>query len=226
MVEISYESEWLSVKLYLELKNAHLGNRVWQNPNFPGTHRQFKDVSRFSRTTHERRSAGFPGRAWTVSNIKLSGREWIVSIYDESTLHNYEISCNDVCEVPSWPQRARQQTHHSYAAGLLGTEQRARYFLKDQREPATRPWECSWSRSTAAIWSATLEPSSHRPLTLSLSLPRLAAWNLRKPEIHVSIPSLKNLAGAEIKIQDQHAKYWVTLLPVAVVVYATTFNFD
>lgn len=115
---------WLLVKLYLELKNANLGNRVWQNSNFPGTHRQFKDVSRFSRTTHERRSAGFPRRAWTVSNIKLSGREWIVSIYDESTLHNYEISCNDVCEVPSWPQRARQQTHHSYAAGLLGTEQR------------------------------------------------------------------------------------------------------
>lgn len=95
----------------------------------------------------------------------------------------------------------------------------ARDFLKDQREPATRPWECSWSRSTAAIWSATLEPSSHRPLTLSLPLSRLAAWNLRKPEIHFSILSLKNLPWAEIKIQDQY------LLPVVVVVYATIFHF-
>lgn len=197
---------WLSVKLFLELKNVHLGNRVWQNPNFPGTHRRFKDVSRFSRTTHERRRAGFPGRAWTLR--KLSVREWIVSIYDESTLYNYEISCNDVCEVLNWPQRASTSTDRSFVRRWTSRNRTAaRDFLKDQREPATRPWECSWSRSTAAIWSATLGPSSHRPLTLSLSpsLSRLAAWNLRKPEIHLSIPSLKNLAWAQIKIQDQHA---------------------
>lgn len=123
MVEISYEYEWYTV-LAIRIEKRSFGEQRMTKPPFSRNTHAIKNVSRFSRTTHERRSAGFPGRAWTVSNIKLSGREWIVSIYDESTLRSYKISCNDVCGVPSWPQRARQQTDHSYAAGLLGTEQR------------------------------------------------------------------------------------------------------
>lgn len=126
--------------------------------------------------------------------------------------------------------RARQQTDHSYAAGLLGTEPR--------REISSRIKGNLLHDLGSAHGQGRPLPSGQLPWNLPvtgllLSLSRLAAWNLRKPEIHISIPSLKNLAWAEIKIQDQHAKYWVTLLekkklflPVVVMVYATTFHFD
>lgn len=186
MVEISYESEWYTVlaisQTLFRIEKRSFGEQRMTKPQFSRNTQAIQ--------THERRSAGFPGRAWTVSNIKLSGREWIVSINDESTLHNYEISCNDVCEVPSWPQRARQQTDHSYAAGLLGTEQR--------REISSRIKRNLLHDLGSAHGQGRPLPSGQLPwnlpvtgLSLSLSPSILATWNLRKPEVHFSIPSLK-----------------------------------